>query len=100
MVYMIETQIEHVLQAIQAMGRRRASTIEVRPEVYEEFNREVDTRMQGTVWETGCTSFYLDATGRNGVLWPDWTWRFRQLATQFDEGAYVLSAAAPTPAGR
>jgi cation diffusion facilitator CzcD-associated flavoprotein CzcO len=100
MVYMIETQIEHVLQAIKAMDRRSASTIEVRPHVYEQFNQEVDTRMQGTVWETGCTSFYLDATGRNGVLWPDWTWRFRQLATQFDEGAYVLSAAAPTPAGR
>jgi cation diffusion facilitator CzcD-associated flavoprotein CzcO len=100
MVYMIETQIEHVLQAIQAMQRRRAGTIEVRPQVYEEFNQEVDTRMKGTVWETGCTSFYLDATGRNGVLWPDWTWRFRQRATQFDEGAYVLSAPAPAPVPR
>jgi cation diffusion facilitator CzcD-associated flavoprotein CzcO len=96
MVYMIETQIEHVLKAIKAMDRRHSSTIEVRPEVYEEFNREVDERMKGTVWETGCTSFYLDATGRNGVLWPDWTWRFRQLATQFDEEAYMLST--PTPA--
>ena len=32
--------------------------------------------MHGTVWESGCASFYLDVTGRNGVLWPDWTWRF------------------------
>jgi cation diffusion facilitator CzcD-associated flavoprotein CzcO len=92
MVYMIETQIDHVLQAIEAMDRSGASTIEVSPRVYEEFNREVDARMKGTVWDSGCSSFYLDATGRNGVLWPDWTWRFRQLATQFDEQAYVLSA--------
>ena len=95
MVYMIETQIEHVLQAIKTMDRRQAGTIEVRRQAYDEFNREVDTRMKGTVWETGCTSFYLDATGRNGVLWPDWTWRFRQLATQFDEEAYVLSTPEP-----
>jgi cation diffusion facilitator CzcD-associated flavoprotein CzcO len=100
MVYMIETQIEHVLKAIEAMDRRHSSTIEVRPEVYEEFNREVDERMKGTVWETGCTSFYLDATGRNGVLWPDWTWRFRQLATQFDEEAYMLSTPAPAAVTR
>jgi cation diffusion facilitator CzcD-associated flavoprotein CzcO len=98
MVYMIETQIEHVLQAIQAMDSHGASTIEVRPDVYEHFNQAVDARMRGTVWETGCSSFYQDATGRNGVLWPDWTWRFRRLATQFDEGAYVLSA--PTPLRR
>lgn len=98
MVYMIETQIEHVLQALQAMQRRRASMIEVRPGAYEQFNGDVDTRMKGTVWESGCTSFYLDATGRNGVLWPDWTWRFRQLATQFDEEAYALSAPEPVAA--
>jgi hypothetical protein len=95
MVYMIETQIEHALHAIEAMDRRGASTIEVRPRVYEEFNRQLDERMMGTVWNSGCASFYQDATGRNGVLWPDWTWRFRQLATRFDEQAYVLTAPRP-----
>jgi cation diffusion facilitator CzcD-associated flavoprotein CzcO len=99
MVLMIETQIEHVLQAILAMQRRRASTIEVRRRVYEEFNQQVDARMQGTVWDSGCASFYLDATGRNGVLWPDWTWRFRRLATRFDPEAYqITSASERTPA--
>ncbi len=92
MVYMIETQIEHVLGAIKALANRAAATIEVRHSVYETFNREVDERMKGTVWDSGCASFYLDATGRNGVLWPDWTWRFRRLSTQFDESAYVLSS--------
>jgi hypothetical protein len=81
-----------VLQAIAAMDRRGASTIEVRPPVYEEFNRLLDARMKGTVWDSGCASFYLDGTGRNGVLWPDWTWRFRRQATQFDEQAYTLSS--------
>jgi cation diffusion facilitator CzcD-associated flavoprotein CzcO len=93
MLYMIETQIEHALLAIEAKERRGAATIEVRAQAYEQFNREVDARMQGTVWETGCTSFYLDDTGRNGVLWPDWTWRFRQQATSFDEQAYAIGGA-------
>jgi cation diffusion facilitator CzcD-associated flavoprotein CzcO len=97
MVYMIETQIEHVLSALQAMGQGRASTIEVQSQVYEEFNRRIDRRMKGTVWDSGCASFYLDATGRNGVLWPDWTWRFRQLATQFDQHSYSLTTPKPTP---
>ena len=45
---------------------------------------EIDERMQGTVWNTGCASWYLDATGRNSMLWPDWTWRFRQRTANFD----------------
>jgi cation diffusion facilitator CzcD-associated flavoprotein CzcO len=93
MVYMIETQIDHVLRAIKTLQKRGASTIEVRPHVYRQFNQEVDARMRGTVWDTGCPSFYLDATGRNGVLWPDWTWRFRRLATGFDEAAYEFTTA-------
>jgi cation diffusion facilitator CzcD-associated flavoprotein CzcO len=92
MVFMIETQIEHILRAIRAMGDRSASTIEVRRAIYEDFNRRVDAEMKGTVWDSGCASFYLDATGRNGVLWPDWTWRFRRMATHFDESAYTLSS--------
>ncbi len=92
MVYMIETQIEHVVAAIEAMDQRHAATIEVRPQVYERFNQEVDAHMHGTVWDTGCSSFYVDATGRNSVLWPDWTWRFRRLCTQFDATAYELAA--------
>ena len=86
MVYMIESQVEHVVPAIEAMERGGASTIEVRPEVHARFNREIDSRLQGTVWDTGgCSSFYLDDdTGRNATLWPDWTWRFRQRAARFD----------------
>jgi len=94
MVYMIETQIAHILSAIEHLRSSRAGTIEVRRKVYEDFNREVDERMKGTVWESGCSSFYQDTTGRNGVLWPDWTWRFRRLATRFDHGAYRLG---PSP---
>jgi cation diffusion facilitator CzcD-associated flavoprotein CzcO len=91
MVYMIESQVEHVVRAIRAMDRRGATTIEVRAEAAAEFNREVDTRLVGTVWDTGgCASYYFDDTGRNATLWPDWTWRFRQRAARFDTGAYTL----------
>ncbi len=91
MLYMIESQVEHVLQAIQTMHRRGATTIEVRPQAHAEFNREVDSRMQGTVWDTGgCSSFYIDHTGRNATLWPDWTWRFRQRTRHLDADAYAL----------
>ncbi len=91
MVYMIESQVEHVLKAIQTMDGSGAATIEVRPDAHAEFNRNVDSRMRGTVWDLGgCSSFYIDPTGRNATLWPDWTWRFRQLASQFDAGAYGM----------
>lgn len=80
------------------MDARGAATIEVRAEATAAFNAKVDEKMRGTVWDTGgCTSFYLDATGRNATLWPDWTWRFRRLAADFDESAYALETRERTP---
>jgi len=96
MVYMIESQVEHVRDAIAAMDGAGATAIEVRGEAHDAFNRDVDSQMRGTVWDVGgCSSFYIDATGRNATLWPDWTWRFRRRARRFDAAAYELTA--PTP---
>lgn len=92
MVYMIEAQVAHVLRALELMRERGAETIEVRPEALERFNASLDRRLAGTVWNTGCASWYLDETGRNSALWPDWTWRFRRRAARLDPAEYQLTA--------
>jgi len=91
MVYMLESQIAHVVDALRVMRERRAGVAEVRPEVQAAYNRELDARMAGTVWSTGCRSWYLDATGRNATLWPDWTFRFRRRTAQFDPDDFELA---------
>ncbi|MGI8631069.1 MAG: 4-hydroxyacetophenone monooxygenase, partial [Solirubrobacterales bacterium] len=53
-------------------------------------NEQIDERMQGTIWNSGCASWYLDDTGRNSTLWPDWTWRFRQRTAEFDPAEHEL----------
>jgi len=93
MVYMIESQVAHVVKALRAMKDRGAATIEVRREVMERFNDEIDARMEKTVWNTGCASWYIDATGRNATLWPDWTWQFRRRLADFDADEFVFEPA-------
>jgi cation diffusion facilitator CzcD-associated flavoprotein CzcO len=95
MVYMIESQLAYVIDALRHMAERGADTIEVRQDTAERFNADLDERMQGTVWNTGCASWYLDATGRNSMLWPDWTWRFRQRTASFDPADFTLTQRTP-----
>ena len=67
----------------------------MRAEASERFNQRIEKQHEGTVWTTGCSSWYLDDTGRNSTIWPDWTWRFRQRTAKFDAENYDLTA---TPA--
>jgi cation diffusion facilitator CzcD-associated flavoprotein CzcO len=95
MVYMIESQVAYVIDALRHMDVHGADTVEVRAEAADRFNADIDVRMQGTVWNTGCASWYLDATGRNSMLWPDWTWRFRQRTGSFDPADFELTQRTP-----
>jgi len=92
-VFMIESQINYVLDALRTMRSRGASTVEVRPEAQLAYNAELDRMTQGTVWVTGgCQSYYIDRNGHNSVLWPTYTWPFRQRTREFDAAAYALGA--------
>jgi cation diffusion facilitator CzcD-associated flavoprotein CzcO len=97
MIYMIESQVAYVADGLKAMRRRGAETIEVRRDVMERFNGAIDERMEHTVWSSGCSSWYLDDTGRNGTLWPDWTFAFRRRASRFDAAEYEIAAPRKAP---
>jgi len=94
-VFMIESQIDYVGDALATMRRRGAGRLEVRPEAQAGYNAEVQRLTRGTVWVSGgCASYYIDRNGRNSSLWPTFTWPFRRRTREFDEGAYTLAAAA------
>ena len=97
MVYMIESQIAHVMAALEHMREHGAQTIEVRAEAQQRYNAELERRLEGTVWNTGCASWYLDRTGRNATAWPDWTWRFRRRVARLEPAEYVLDAPVREP---
>jgi cation diffusion facilitator CzcD-associated flavoprotein CzcO len=78
-VFMIETQIRHVMRCLRELDYGR--TVSVRAGAEETFNQWVQSRLASTVWQTGCRSWYLDDDGRNRAIWPGFTftywWRTR-----------------------
>jgi cation diffusion facilitator CzcD-associated flavoprotein CzcO len=100
-VYMIESQIAYIMDAVRKLERRGAAAFDVRPEVQAAYNDELQRRLTRTVWNSGgCKSWYLDGNGRNSTLWPSFTFRFREQTSSFEEADYDLlpgGAEVPTP---
>ncbi|MGW6276658.1 flavin-containing monooxygenase [Kribbella sp. NPDC055071] len=89
MVFMIESQIAYIVDALKTMDAKGLRQVEVRPEVQRAFVDKVCSSMRNTIWTRGgCMSWYLDAKGRNTTLWPTFTFRFRQLTRRFDPAEY------------
>ncbi|WP_181719321.1 flavin-containing monooxygenase [Nocardia gipuzkoensis] len=92
MVYMIESQINYIADALATIDRLDLRTVEVRRDVQDAYNKELQAKLAGSVWLTGgCSSWYLDKHGNNTTLWPDFTFEFRRLTKTFDVAAYDIS---------
>ncbi|MDQ4052791.1 MAG: NAD(P)/FAD-dependent oxidoreductase [Actinomycetota bacterium] len=89
MVFMIESQVTYIRDAIRTMRRNDYAAVEVKAAAQQEYNADVQRRMRRTVWTTGgCASWYLDAHGNNTTLWPRSTFAFRGQTAEFDVAAY------------
>jgi len=91
-IHVIEAGVAHVIDALRTLGRARAARIEVRRERADAFNRELRAALAGTVWHTGCTSWYVDENGNDPNQWP-WLWStYRRRTAHLEPGAYELTA--------
>ncbi|HSP38124.1 MAG TPA: NAD(P)/FAD-dependent oxidoreductase [Frankiaceae bacterium] len=100
-VYMIESQVAYVADAIKTFDDRGLATVEPRAEAEKAFDAEVQQRMSNTVWVAGgCKSWYVDANGRNTTLWPDFTFQFRRRLRKFDPENYHLRTRQEVAGGR
>ncbi|MBV9212158.1 MAG: NAD(P)/FAD-dependent oxidoreductase [Actinobacteria bacterium] len=89
-IFMLESQIEFVVSAVRELARTGARWMDVREEVQEQFNREVQERLQGTVWTAGCQSWYRTESGKVVNNWPGFTFEYRRRTRRPDPADFRL----------
>ena len=88
-----------MIGALRHMRDAGVDAIEPTVAAQTAFVGEVDRRMRGSVWVSGgCSSWYLDRTGRNSTLWPDSSWRYSRRAARFVAAEYTRAPAAAAAA--
>jgi cation diffusion facilitator CzcD-associated flavoprotein CzcO len=76
-VFMIESQIRYVADAINAVDAAGGQAISPLRAAQDEFNEQLQRKLAGSVWNTGgCKSWYLDEHGYNRTVWSGFTWEY------------------------
>jgi cation diffusion facilitator CzcD-associated flavoprotein CzcO len=88
-VFMIESQIRYVSSALRLAG---SGTIEVRQDVQDRFQAEIQRKLADGIWSKGgCDSWYLDAQGVNRTIWPGFTWRYWMRTRKVEPAEFELT---------
>jgi cation diffusion facilitator CzcD-associated flavoprotein CzcO len=95
-ILILEAQADYVCSALAAMDEAGIAAIDVRSEVLEEWDRHLTEAMAGTVWATGCASYFIGPSGRVVTQMPHTSAWYAERTASIDLADYsVVAPAAP-----
>ena len=91
--------MRYVLECMRELRERGADYLNVAPQAQAAFNGAVQEALRGTVWSSGCVSWYQQSDGRNFTIWPWSTWRYWRQTRRVRAADYRFAKrGAPGPA--
>ncbi|MGO1501688.1 MAG: flavin-containing monooxygenase [Marinobacter sp.] len=87
-LYMLESQFQYVLGCLKALQKYPGAAMDVRKDRLERYSSVVQERLKDSVWSSGCSSWYLDANGKNTLNWPGFTFSYRFSTRHVDTADY------------
>ena len=94
-ILMLESQVRLVLDAVRQLRDGSVARVDVRSDVQRSWNDWLQRRLSGTVFAEGCTSWYLNAAGKNTLNWPGTTLDFRRRLRRLDPAVLEPSRRRP-----
>jgi cyclohexanone monooxygenase len=85
LIPMIEYEAQYAVKAVQAMDAAGIDWIDVKPEVMDAYNTELQAALDGVeVWKAGCSHYYLSESGRMVTQYPHSMFHFRDSVAEPD----------------
>jgi cation diffusion facilitator CzcD-associated flavoprotein CzcO len=89
LVYM-EAQIDYITDAIALLLDNDWKALDVRAEVQDRYNEEIQKKLTATTWNSGCRSWYLTDDGFNATMFPGFATQYVNQLRRVDLQDYRI----------
>ncbi|OWY22925.1 NAD(P)/FAD-dependent oxidoreductase [Sphingobacteriales bacterium UPWRP_1] len=88
-LHIMDSQMNYIIDYVKLL-KNQATTgaLNLKPNVQASYNQLIQSRFAGTVWATGCKSWYFDDMGRNTTLYPRLTVHYRKETQHINPADY------------
>ena len=91
-LFIIESQMNYILDCIRALKDQGLRSIEVRREAEQAYTQMIHREMQRTVWQSGgCHSWYQSQSGHVIAMFPGFSFSYHQLTRRLKPADHILS---------
>lgn len=97
LIFVVEMQVRYIMDVIRQMTEQGIGSVEVRREVHDAYNSDVDARHEQMVWtHPGMTTYYRNERGRIVINSPYRNVDFYDMTKAADLDEYVVEPSAST----
>jgi len=90
-IYFSECGVRHVLELLRVMLEHGGTSIEVRPEVHDQFNERCDAENRAMAWGwSSVSSWYKNDHGRVAQNWPFTLLEYWDRTRRVDASEFVI----------
>lgn len=91
-LFIIESQMNYILDCIRTLEKRGLRSIEVRPEAEHTYTEMIHREMERTVWKSGgCHSWYQSKSGHVIAMFPGFSFSYHRLTRRLKAADHILS---------
>ena len=69
-IWIIEAQVEFVRRLLDSMGRQRVQAVDVKREIHDAYNDEIQAALARTVWQANCNNYFRHPNGKIVTQFP------------------------------
>ena len=91
-LFIIESQMNYILDCIRTLKKHGLRSIEVRPEAERTYTEMIHREMERTVWKSGgCHSWYQSRSGHVIAMFPGFSFSYHRLTRALKPADHILS---------
>ncbi|TGK07528.1 NAD(P)/FAD-dependent oxidoreductase [Leptospira semungkisensis] len=90
-VFMIESQVRYIISALQEMRKKGIRSLTPKKQTMKNYNESLGSKFDKFVWDTGCTSWYINESGKNTNNWPGHTYEYSFRTRKIDLNGYDIA---------
>lgn len=85
-------QIDYAVAGIRAIVEQDLRWLDVKKEVQDAYNVQMQKRLRSTTWMSGCSSWYLTADGFNASMYPGFATQYLRQMQDFQLRDYEVAS--------
>ena len=91
-LFIIESQMNYILDCIRTLKEQGLRSIEVRPEAERTYTEMIHREMERTVWKSGgCHSWYQSKSGHVIAMFPGFSFSYHRMTRTLKPADHILS---------